>query len=192
MDNSSARMSSIVPQTSDFFISYSGADRAWAEWIAYQLEAQGLTVTLQRDFNTSATVIGEIDKALAGARHALLLCSQAYFRTSAYTTLEYQAALNRELQDPTRACIALKIDANLPLRDVPDLLKAKIIQDLSATGDETTSSKILMASICVAPGLPTLVPTNPHRPSPPFPVSPEAITEWEALRSVRAHCEAFR
>jgi hypothetical protein len=31
----------------DFFISYTGVDRAWAEWIAWQLEAAGYTVVLQ-------------------------------------------------------------------------------------------------------------------------------------------------
>jgi phage replication-related protein YjqB (UPF0714/DUF867 family) len=31
----------------DFFISYTGADRAWAEWIAVQLEAAGYSTVLQ-------------------------------------------------------------------------------------------------------------------------------------------------
>ena len=28
-------------QSADFFVSYTSADRAWAEWIAWQLEAEG-------------------------------------------------------------------------------------------------------------------------------------------------------
>ena len=31
----------------DFFISYTAADRAWAEWAAWQLEAAGYGVVLQ-------------------------------------------------------------------------------------------------------------------------------------------------
>jgi hypothetical protein len=31
----------------DFFISYTGADLAWAEWIAWQLEEAGWTTILQ-------------------------------------------------------------------------------------------------------------------------------------------------
>jgi hypothetical protein len=31
----------------DFFISYTSADRAWAEWIAYVLEEEGLSVVVQ-------------------------------------------------------------------------------------------------------------------------------------------------
>jgi hypothetical protein len=30
----------------DFFISHAGADRAWAEWVAWQLDAAGYTVEL--------------------------------------------------------------------------------------------------------------------------------------------------
>jgi hypothetical protein len=30
-----------MAQVPDFFISYTSADRAWAEWIAWQLEAEG-------------------------------------------------------------------------------------------------------------------------------------------------------
>ena len=35
------------PARVDFFISYTSADRAWAEWIAWQLEAAGFTTLLQ-------------------------------------------------------------------------------------------------------------------------------------------------
>jgi hypothetical protein len=31
----------------DFFLSYNKADRAWAEWIAWQLEAADYTTVLQ-------------------------------------------------------------------------------------------------------------------------------------------------
>lgn len=31
----------------DFFISYTGVDRPWAEWIAYVLEEEGFTTKIQ-------------------------------------------------------------------------------------------------------------------------------------------------
>jgi hypothetical protein len=34
-------------QTADFFVSYTSADRAWAEWVAWQLEADGYQVIVQ-------------------------------------------------------------------------------------------------------------------------------------------------
>jgi hypothetical protein len=45
-----------VGQTRDFFISYTAADQAWAEWIAWQLEAEGYTTVLQAwDFTRATT-----------------------------------------------------------------------------------------------------------------------------------------
>jgi len=34
-------------QAADFFVSYTSADRTWAEWIAWQLEAEGCQVVVQ-------------------------------------------------------------------------------------------------------------------------------------------------
>jgi hypothetical protein len=31
----------------DFFISYTSTDKAWAEWIAYVVEEEGYTVVIQ-------------------------------------------------------------------------------------------------------------------------------------------------
>ena len=52
-------------EAADFFVSYTSADRAWAEWIAWQLEAEGYTVVVQAwDFvattcSSSAILDGE-------------------------------------------------------------------------------------------------------------------------------------
>jgi TIR domain len=45
----------------DFFISYNKADRAWAEWIAWQLEQAGYQTTNQAwDFRPGSNfVLGE-------------------------------------------------------------------------------------------------------------------------------------
>lgn len=40
----------------DFFISYNSADRQWAEWIAWTLEAEGFhTVNMAWDFGPART-----------------------------------------------------------------------------------------------------------------------------------------
>ena len=31
----------------NFFVSYNGKDKSWAEWIAYQLEEDGYTTVIQ-------------------------------------------------------------------------------------------------------------------------------------------------
>jgi len=47
----------------DFFISCNSADRAWAEWIAWQFEEAGYTTVLQAwDFRPGFSFVLEIDK----------------------------------------------------------------------------------------------------------------------------------
>jgi len=49
----------------DFFISYTQADRAWAEWIAWQLEEAGYSVTIQAwHFRPGHNFPLEMDRAL--------------------------------------------------------------------------------------------------------------------------------
>jgi hypothetical protein len=43
-------------QAADFFVSYTSADRIWAEWIAWQLEDQGYQVVVQAWDFTPATI----------------------------------------------------------------------------------------------------------------------------------------
>jgi hypothetical protein len=43
-----------------FFISYTGADKAWAEWMAWELEAAGQTTKLQAwDFRPGTNFVLE-------------------------------------------------------------------------------------------------------------------------------------
>jgi hypothetical protein len=36
-----------MDRAADYLVSYASADRAWAEWIAWQLEAEGYMVVVQ-------------------------------------------------------------------------------------------------------------------------------------------------
>ena len=48
----------------DFFISYNHADRQWAEWIAWQLEAAGhLTILQAWDFRPGANFVQRMQQA---------------------------------------------------------------------------------------------------------------------------------
>ena len=45
----------------DFFISYNKADKTWAEWIAWELEAKGFTTVIQAwDFRPGSSFILEM------------------------------------------------------------------------------------------------------------------------------------
>jgi len=77
----------------DFFISYTGADQGWAEWIADQLEDAGYTTILQAwDFRPGQNFIKRMNEALAATDRVLSVLSPAYFQ-SKYSTDEWTAAL---------------------------------------------------------------------------------------------------
>src|SRR5262245_20043315 len=63
----------------DFFISYNRADRSWAEWIAWVLETNGLTMRLQAwDFRPGSSFIAEMNKAAEGAECTIVVLSPEY------------------------------------------------------------------------------------------------------------------
>ena len=52
----------------DFFISYTGVNRSWAEWIAVQLEAAGYSTVLQAwDFRPGSDFLHQMQQATTSA-----------------------------------------------------------------------------------------------------------------------------
>ena len=87
----------------DFFISYNKADKAWAEWIAWQLEEEAdekYSVILQAwDFLAGSNFVVEMDKAASVAERTIAVLSPQ-FLSSRFTQPEWAAAFRR---DPTGA-----------------------------------------------------------------------------------------
>ena len=82
----------------DFFISYTAADQAWAEWIAWQLEQAGYTVVIQAwHFKAGSNFALEMSKATEETMGTLLVLSSD-FLASPFTKAEWAA---RFAQDPT-------------------------------------------------------------------------------------------
>jgi hypothetical protein len=125
----------------EFFVSYTGADQAWAEWIADQLEAAGHSVVLQAwDFRPGENFVLRMNQALEQAELVLAVLSPAYFG-SAYATDEWTAALVRDQADRDRL---------LPVRiaqcTVPPLISNRIYVDLVGL-DEPAAAAQLLAGI---------------------------------------------
>ena len=77
----------------DFFVSYASVDRAWAEWVAWQLTEAGYAVELDVwDWAAGQNFMTAISDALARCDRVLALFSAAYFDRSRYTTEEWTAA----------------------------------------------------------------------------------------------------
>jgi hypothetical protein len=63
-------------QQRDFFVSYSQADRAWAEWLAWELEAAGHTTVLQAwDMPAGTACVHAMDQVVQATRHVVLVLS---------------------------------------------------------------------------------------------------------------------
>ncbi len=82
----------------DFFISYTKADLAQAEWITGQLELAGYSTTLQAwDFFSGQNFVLKMHEASRDAKRTIILLSPAYL-TATFTQAEWAAAFYR---DPT-------------------------------------------------------------------------------------------
>src|SRR5512132_281679 len=98
----------------DFFISYTGADQAWAQWIAETLERAGHSTVLQtRDFRPGENFIEQMNKALADAERVVAVLSPAYFR-SEYARDEWTTALVRNRGEADRLLPVRVAPAELP------------------------------------------------------------------------------
>ena len=85
-------MAGETPTKKDFFISYTGADQPWAEWIAWQLEEEGYSVTLQAwHFKPGNNFVHEMQTALEQCEKTLAVVSDRYLH-SKFAMAEFYAA----------------------------------------------------------------------------------------------------
>src|SRR5712692_5231233 len=84
------------PAHADFFISYTGKDSRWAQWIAMQLEEAGYHTIIQAwDFRPGSNFVAEMDNAAKRADCTLLVLSPNYL-ASYYAFTEWAAALRHD------------------------------------------------------------------------------------------------
>ena len=76
----------------DYFVSYTSADRAWAEWIAWILEEEGASVIVQAwDFTPGKNFVLEMHRAAERATRTVAVLSPDYIRSS-FAAPEWAAA----------------------------------------------------------------------------------------------------
>lgn len=152
----------------DFFISYASADRPWAEWIAWQLEAADYTTVLQAwDFVPGSNFVVEMDRAAQQARRTIAVLSPN-FLTASFTQPEWGSAF---AGDPTGAERKL-----VPVRvadcDPRGLLGQVVYLDLVGLDEERARERLLAGvSERLKPGAAPTFPGVAHvdEPSPAFP-----------------------
>ncbi len=144
-----------MPETTEsVFVSYVGADRAWAEWVAWHLREAGHRVELDVwDWRTGDNFVERMDHALERATAVVALFSSNYFDRARWTREEWTSAVARR-----RRLVPLTIEP-LSGGEVPDILAAVIRKDLHGL-DEQAAITALREAVAG--------PTGPLT-APPFP-----------------------
>jgi tetratricopeptide (TPR) repeat protein len=127
-------------QRCDFFVSYTGADTAWAEWIAWQLREAGYEVTIQAwHFRPGMNFIVRMRQALDTCKRTLAVVSQAYLDQSTYGSDEWTAAFTHD--DPTRSSLLLLVLVE-PVT-MPRLLRPWIHIDLTDLDADQAAARLV-------------------------------------------------
>ena len=130
-----------MPDQKDFFISYTAADRDWAEWLAWILEESGYATTIQAwDFTAGTDFILAMDLAAKECRQTLLVLSEDYLR-SQFGAKEWATALADDPVGRKRNIIPVRVrPCNLE-----GLLKTIVYIDCLGLSAVDAKSKLLNA-----------------------------------------------
>jgi tetratricopeptide (TPR) repeat protein len=139
-------------RVADFFISYTSVDRAWAEWIAVQLETAGYITWVQAwDFRPGSDFIHEMQQATRASGRTIAVLSPAYFG-SKFGEAEWRAAFAK---DPTGE-LGLLVPVRVEECQLPGPLASRMYIDLVNT-DEATARQRLLAGVGRSGARPTTV-----------------------------------
>ncbi|SOE97674.1 TIR domain-containing protein [Burkholderia sp. D7] len=169
----------------DFFISYTKADKVWAEWIGYVLEEKGFKVVIQAwDFRPGNNFVLEMQKAAATADRTLMVLSPDYIQ-SEFAAPEWASAFGQDPQGRNSKLVPVMVGACNPLG-----LLAPIVQIRIVGLDEDAARKELLAGVDAKRAKPSARPPFPgaanqveHK---PFPGPHSAVQQAGARPAVSA------
>lgn len=123
----------------DFFVSYTQADRSWAEWIAWTLEETGYRVLVQAwDFVPGTNWTQHMHDGTIGAARTIAVLSEDYL-TSIYGKPEWLAAWQQDPGGAQRKLIPIRVGEC----DRPGLLAAVVGFDLFGLEDAQAKAALL-------------------------------------------------
>jgi hypothetical protein len=130
----------------DFFISHAGADRAWAEWVAWQLTDAGYTVELDVwDWAPGQNFVLAMSDALARCDRMVALFSVAYFERDRYTSDEWTAAMLHVPGTRQGRLVPVRVD-EVPAADLPPVLQTLMFCDVFGV-DPAEARRVLLAAV---------------------------------------------
>jgi tetratricopeptide (TPR) repeat protein len=158
----------------DFFVSYTQADRAWAEWIAWVLEEEGHQVLIQAwDFVPGSNWIQGMQAGVTRASRTIAVLSPAYLE-SEYGTAEWAAAWGSDPAGRQRKLLIIRVKEC----DRPGLLSGVVSVDLFRTTEAEAQTRLraMVSSVMLGRAKPDLPPKFPgSRAMPREPRFPSAL-----------------
>jgi hypothetical protein len=125
----------------DFFVSYTGRDRPWAEWIAWVLEEAGYTVVIQAwDFRPGGNFVLNMQKATEANRTIAVLSS--LYLDKPFPQSEWAAAFAQDPTSQDRKLIPVRVEECSP----PGLLRQIVYVDVFDC-DEAEAQQRLLATV---------------------------------------------
>jgi tetratricopeptide (TPR) repeat protein len=139
-----------------FFISYNKTDRAWAEWIAWQLEEAGYTTIIQAwDFRPGLNFVQKMQESVQVAERTIAVLSTNYLE-ALYTYPEWEAALKQDPRGEKGLLVPVRIQECKP----PGLLGLISYIDLVGL-DETSAQQTLLDGVRQGRNKPPTAPLFP-------------------------------
>ena len=130
----------------DFFVSHAGADRAWAEWVAWQLTDAGHTVELDVwNWATGQNFVLAMSDALARCDRVVGLFSAVYFDRDRYTSDEWAAALLHVPGTGQGRLVPVRVEEVAPA-DMPPVLQPLVFCDVFGV-DAAEARRVLLEAV---------------------------------------------
>jgi hypothetical protein len=151
-----------IPSRRTFFVSYTAADKAWATWIAYILEADGFAVTIQEwDFRPGSNFAAEMDKALKQCPRMIAVLSPAYLKAR-FPTAEWTAVFASDPEGAKNALVPIMVEECRP-----EGLLSQVVQIRIHGLDEAAARKQILEGVRRDRNKPTTPPPFPGTPTVP-------------------------
>jgi tetratricopeptide (TPR) repeat protein len=123
----------------DFFISYTGADVAWAEWIAQTLEDAGYQTVVQAwDFRPGQDFLHQMQQATQQAARTIAVLSPAYLG-SAFGEAEWRVAFASDPTGEQGLLLPVRVAEVTP----PGLLRSRVYLDLVDLDQQAATERLL-------------------------------------------------
>lgn len=129
----------------DFFVSHAGSDRAWAEWVAWQLQDAGYSVELDVwDWAAGRNFVTAMSDALDRCDRVVALFSPTYFDRSRYTTEEWSSAVLHVPGMSEGRLVPVRVE-HVPDQDIPAVLRPLVYRDMFGVAEDQALQALLEA-----------------------------------------------